>query len=274
MIINCNKYFYYFPTNYSFIHILIMDNIEPLATARVRSTKKITGPNKMQHSRTLAAITLALLIIAMDGTTMAQACGWSGENDYDDEIIMLEIGADGKPVIDGISMELTPEQQTELGNKLREEKDYKGSLIWYSKAAESGYAEAENNMAGLYEFGLGVPKNIIKAALWYQRAATSGEPHAQHSLGMMYANGNGVALDKAKAMGWLERSAGQKHLKAFADMARIQDNGPENLKWLLLAVHHGDTDAQPILEMAKSGSSEVDMNKANELFNQWLANNK
>jgi FOG: TPR repeat, SEL1 subfamily len=41
---------------------------------------------------------------------------------------------------------------------------------WYSKAAELGDADAQNNMGYLYEKGYGVPKNYVKAEEWFQKA--------------------------------------------------------------------------------------------------------
>lgn len=225
----------------------------------------------MQFLRTLAAFTLSLLIVCLTGSGVAKACGWGGESDGDDEIIVIDVGADGKPLANDQSMVMTPKLQTETGNQLREGKDYEQAFIWYMKAAETGYGAAQNNLAGLYEFGLGVPRDLAKAVQWYQRAAQSGEPHAQHSLGVMYAKGRGVEQDMEKARLWLIKSTDQKHATAFSDMATIADDDAEKLKWLLLAVHHGDSDARPVLEAARAESSTGDIGKAEGLFKQWLA---
>lgn len=225
----------------------------------------------MQFFRTLAAFTLSLSIMCLIGSSVAKSCGWGGENDGDDEIITIDVDVDGKPLANDQSMVLSPKLQTEIGNELRVGKDYEQAFIWYMKAAKKGYREAQNNLAGLYELGFGVPKDLAKAVQWYQLAAQSGEPHAQHSLGVMYAKGRGVESNVDKARSWLIKSTDQKHLKAFSDMATIADDGPEKLKWLLLAVHHGDSDAKPVLEAARAESSTGEISKAEDLFKQWLA---
>ena len=225
----------------------------------------------MHILRNLAAFPLCLLIICLIGSGVAKSCGWGGETDGDDEIITLDIGPDGKPLVDDQQITITPELQTVTGNRFREAKDYEQAFIWYMKAAKKNYREAQNNLAGLYEFGFGVPKDLVKAVYWYRLAAQSGEPHAQHSLGVMYTNGRGVDPDRDKARAWLTKSTDQKHLKAFSNMAAIADDGPQKLKWLLLAVHHGDSDAKPVLEAARAESSAGEISKAEGLFKQWLA---
>ena len=225
----------------------------------------------MQYLRTLTVFSLSLVIVFLAGSGVAKSCGWGGESDGDDEIIIMDIDADGTPLANDQSMVMTPKLQTETGNQLRKSKNYEQAYIWYMKAAEKGYGEAQNNLAGLYEFGFGVPQDLAKAAHWYQLAAQSGEPHAQHSLGVMYAEGRGVIHNTDKARLWLAKSTDQKHLKAFADLAAITDDGPEKLKWLLLAVHYGDDDAKPVLEAIRTESSKDQISKAEDLFKQWLA---
>ncbi|MBT4890195.1 MAG: sel1 repeat family protein [Rhodospirillales bacterium] len=225
----------------------------------------------MRSLKALTTFSLCLITVSFSGANVANSCGWGGESDGDDEIIMLEIGADGEPLTDNLSMITSPKLQNETGNQFREDANYEQALIWYKKAAEQGNKEAQNNLAGLYEFGLGLPQDFTKAIHWYRLAATTGEPHAQHSLGVIYAEGKGVEKNVGMAHLWLVKAADQKHLKAFADMAKIMEQGPEKLKWLMLAVHHGDSDANPALKAARAQCTKDDINKSEELFSQWLA---
>lgn len=45
----------------------------------------------------------------------------------------------------------------------------------YRKAAVLGYPFAQNNLARLYETGLGVPKDPVTAHMWYLIAAANGD---------------------------------------------------------------------------------------------------
>jgi TPR repeat protein len=45
---------------------------------------------------------------------------------------------------------------------------------WYLKAAESGLAEAQNNIGVFFELGIGVTQDSIRAGHWYKQAAEQG----------------------------------------------------------------------------------------------------
>ena len=53
-------------------------------------------------------------------------------------------------------------------------KDQKESFRWAKLAADQGYAQAERFVGACYEYGIGVPANPAEAALWYNRAAAQG----------------------------------------------------------------------------------------------------
>ena len=47
------------------------------------------------------------------------------------------------------------------------------AMNWYTKAAQAGNSYALYNLGHLYENGLGVPKDTIKAYAWYSAAVAS-----------------------------------------------------------------------------------------------------
>jgi len=59
------------------------------------------------------------------------------------------------------------------GKSIATEK-YPKALYWLKKAAEQGYAKAENNLGNMYANGLGVPQDYNKAVYWYKKAAEQG----------------------------------------------------------------------------------------------------
>ena len=75
------------------------------------------------------------------------------------------------------------------------------------QAATQGHAEAQNDLAVIYDAGDGVAENDMEAVRWYRRAAAAGNLSAQHNLGLMYANGEGVRRDDGRAYLWLSVAA-------------------------------------------------------------------
>ena len=59
---------------------------------------------------------------------------------------------------------------------------YSVAAEWYQKAAEQGYAQAQNNLGVLYAEGHGVEKNMDKAKELITQAAEQGCEDAQENL--------------------------------------------------------------------------------------------
>jgi len=66
--------------------------------------------------------------------------------------------------------------------------------------AESGEAEAQNNLGYLYQYGYGAKQSYTRAIRYYTLAADQGLAEAHHNLGMLYFNGYGSPqnYDQAK----------------------------------------------------------------------------
>lgn len=75
--------------------------------------------------------------------------------------------------------------------------------------AETGEAEAQNNLGYLYQYGYGAKQSYTRAIRFYTLAADQGLAEAHHNLGMLYFNGYGSPqnYDRAK----------RSFLKAAAD---------------------------------------------------------
>jgi uncharacterized protein len=84
--------------------------------------------------------------------------------------------------------------------------NYAEAARWYQLAADQGDALAQNNLASLYEHGLGVPTNFTRAAELYRKSADQGFAKAQTSLGRMYDLGLGVATNAVEANSWYLRA--------------------------------------------------------------------
>ena len=79
----------------------------------------------------------------------------------------------------------------------------------YLAASELGFAVAQLKLGMAYGRGTGVEPDQTEAARWYLRAAEQGNVFAQENLGRRYRMGIGVEQDLAEAMKWSRRAAEQ-----------------------------------------------------------------
>ena len=77
------------------------------------------------------------------------------------------------------------------------------------QSAEAGEAEAQYQLAVLYDDGGEVAQNYEQAIYWYQKAAEQGLDKAQHNLGIAYDEGLGVTQDYQQAYEWFQKAAQQ-----------------------------------------------------------------
>ncbi len=227
-------------------------------------------------------ITVTILIYALLFLPLQlEACGWAGEDEFDEEIEEIIIGADGKPVPETENSAEDPATMTRLGNMYRIggsiPKDYSKALKLYRKAAEAGFADAQNNLASMYEHGMGVEKNYKESAKWYLKAAEQEEERAQHSLGMLYRDGRGVLNDLQEAAGWFRKSADQGHKGAMRDMGTMYWEGSgvsrsdvRAYMWWKIAAHYGDKKSAELCDMADKKMSSESIAKANQMVRQKL----
>jgi len=123
--------------------------------------------------------------------------------------------------------------------------------IGLRRAAETGDATAQFEIASRYTTGKLVPQNFGKAIIWYQKAAARGLAPAQYRLGTFYEKGRGVTRDKTAARIWYERAAAKGNLKATHNLAVIYADGskgkPDFAKaglWFRKAAELGLADSQ------------------------------
>jgi TPR repeat protein len=127
--------------------------------------------------------------------------------------------------------------------------DYARARAWLERAARDDNREALNNLGNMYDRGLGVKPDALKARDYYFAALKRGEWHAkgnlerfyaegrgapagsaaldwyregaehdiaaaQYRLGVMYLKGEGVGRDDKLALDWLLKAARQSHPEA------------------------------------------------------------
>lgn len=65
----------------------------------------------------------------------------------------------------------------------------------WSPLAENGDSNAQYGLGRLYQRGLGVERDPLRACALYLKAAEAGHAGAQFSLGTLYDDGDGVVRD-------------------------------------------------------------------------------
>ena len=86
-------------------------------------------------------------------------------------------------------------------------KEVPSAVQGYVELAEKGDADAQYNLAHIYETGFGVPVDERKAASWYKKAANQGHRDAQLKLGMLYVIGKGTRQSEIKGARWVRKAA-------------------------------------------------------------------
>jgi TPR repeat protein len=119
--------------------------------------------------------------------------------------------------------------------------DNVAAIAWYTRAAEHGDAQAQNNLGAMYDAGEGTSMDDQKAVHWYTLSANQGNTIAQNNLGAMYYSGEGTKESKLEAY-----------------------------KWFYIAGELGNDDAGDNKELAAKEMRKTDVRKATKLAMQWL----
>lgn len=94
--------------------------------------------------------------------------------------------------------------------------DYPAAMKAFRALADQGNANAQFNIAVMYEQGQGVTRDLAQAFKWYRLAAAQGFPQAQATVAMMYDKGSGVERNPVEAVKWFKLAAGQGNFIAQA----------------------------------------------------------
>ena len=76
-------------------------------------------------------------------------------------------------------------------------------------------------MGNRYRLGEGIAKNLEKAFEYYEKAANQGYANAQNNLGAMYSLGEGTAKNLEKAFEYYEKAANQGHVEAKIQLEKL-----------------------------------------------------
>ncbi|KAG9307046.1 hypothetical protein G9A89_016874 [Geosiphon pyriformis] len=98
---------------------------------------------------------------------------------------------------------------------------------WYEIAADRGDLQAENELGGCYQEGIGCPQNSEKAFFHYSNAAKGGNVFGQTNVGSCYFYGVGTNKDHAEAVRWFQKGAqaGESFSQSFLGDAYLRGKG-------------------------------------------------
>lgn len=99
--------------------------------------------------------------------------------------------------------------------------DVVNAFALYRKAAEAGYAPAQNRLAYL----LDESEENEEAVKWYQRSAAQGDPEGEAGLARMYATGDGIEPNESEALRLYTLSAGKDYTPAIRIVATAYEKG-------------------------------------------------
>ncbi len=113
--------------------------------------------------------------------------------------------------------------QYDLGDQYFRQGKYAQAVPCYRKAAENGYAPAQNTM-GVFALNgtYGVKKDPREAVSWFRKAAEKGWSPSQCYLGECYEKGTGVEKDLKQAEYWYRKAAEKKNRGAIKALQRLR----------------------------------------------------
>lgn len=115
----------------------------------------------------------------------------------------------------------TPEEYVTLAEQAFDKSDIVGAMNHYRKAAEAGYAPAQNRLAYL----LDKSEENEEAFEWYKKAVAQNHAEAKFGLAGLYAIGEGTTQDIERAYQLFTESAEQKYAPAIRVLALAFEQG-------------------------------------------------
>jgi len=155
---------------------------------------------------------------------------------------------------------------------------------WERKALD-GDSIAQNVTGMAYKYGIGAPQDHGASILWFHLAAEQGEADAQFNLARIYesrADGpykkqRAAPADDAQAFKWYRLSAEQGHIPAQVKLARLYAEGGAGIvrdpvqayRWQYAALLSGDLIARELLEGYATGMTPEQVREAEALAHAW-----
>jgi TPR repeat protein len=160
----------------------------------------------------------------------------------------------GNPALRAAALAGDPAAAYEVASRFAEGRgvaqSHEEEAFWLERAANQGLAPAQFRLGGLYEKGIGVGKDLIRARDLYLAASEKGNGRAMHNLAVLYAEGVNGTPDYEAAVAWFRKAADRGIKDSQYNLAVLYGHGigvtlnyAEAYKWFVLAANQGDRDA-------------------------------
>ena len=100
--------------------------------------------------------------------------------------------------------------------------DYARARRIFARLADDGNINAQFNLAIMYERGLGVRSDIIRAIDFFKKAARQGDRVAPNHLGIIYSSGKGVLKNMVLAHAWFNLASAADNPEGWRNRERIE----------------------------------------------------
>lgn len=159
----------------------------------------------------------------------------------------------------------------------------------WERKATAGDALAQNVTGMAYKYGMGVEADQAASFKWFRAAAELGEADAQFNLARIYENNANdkfygrrprpVAADDSEALKWYGRSAEQDHTQAQVKLAQLYAKGAASIaadpvqayRWLSIAAKRGDATADRLRAEIATGMTCGQIAEGDSLAKAWTS---
>ena len=163
-----------------------------------------------------------------------------------------------------------------IGRNAFDKGNYATAFQEWSISATSGSTTAQLGLANLYANGLGIEKNMGKAAYWYSKAAKLGSSEAQYRVGILYFSGQGLDQNYQMAAESYMQAAEQNHAEAQNNLAGMYALGlgverdfVKAYMWAYLAATKGAHRSKENLSLFEDRMDEMEIIEAKQLATAW-----
>jgi len=161
-----------------------------------------------------------------------------------------------------------------------EQKDYATALAKFRSSAQQGVADAQYNLALMFDDGKGVAQDYKEAVRWYLLAAKQGVAVAQYNLALMFEDGKGVVQDYKEAVRWYQLAAKQGLAEAQNNLGRMYGLGQGVLQdytrahmWFNIAAITGKKNSVEGRDLTASKMTEQQIEQAQRMARECMSSN-
>lgn len=143
--------------------------------------------------------------------------------------------------------------------------EYGSAFSAFRTLSESEDSNSRFYLGFMYNYGLGVARNLQRAIYWYEKSALAGNMQAQHNLGVLYISGVTGSPNYDMGIRWLHEAAQQGSTPSYTELGKAYLKRGEDLSDLCSAIYwyekggiNGSSIPEAITTMKKTLGSKCD----------------